>query len=68
MVIVHEVKELRIFMEFYEQDKRIKRTLIITTVPDERVYSTFLGRLEWLSDDRIVLISKDGESYTGAFG
>ncbi len=43
----HEVKELSIYMVFWDlYCNIIKQTHIVSTLPDERVYSRYLGKLE----------------------
>ena len=62
--IQHDVRELNIYMVFMDENKRINRQeLLITTTPDERVYSMYLGKLERSSENEVTLITLSGERY-----
>lgn len=60
----HEVEEVLIFMIFMDKKKNIiKEIKLVSTVPDEREYSRYLGKLKWVSDNEAVLIAKNGDEF-----
>ena len=62
--IIHEVNEVNIYMIFYGSGNEImKQIKIITTPPDEREYSQYLGQLECMSYNSVKLITKNGEIF-----
>lgn len=59
--IEHEIRELNIIMLItLSNGVAEKRETIIKTIPDERVYSQYLGKLVRLSNREVVLIDKSG--------
>lgn len=60
--VQHEIHTVNIFMIFFdEKNVVIKEELIISTVPDERSYGKYLGKLISISKDTVALIDKYGE-------
>lgn len=60
--IEHEIRELNIFMIILNKDNTvIRKELIISTIPDEWVYSRYLGKLIRISEDIVALIDKSQE-------
>jgi hypothetical protein len=41
--------------------------LLVSEIPDERVYSKYLGKLEWISSGTARLSTKNGESFTETY-
>lgn len=68
LVIFHDINELNIFIDFYIDNDLLKRSLIVSTIPDEWNYNKFLGKFEWLSKESVVLVTKEGEKYIEKFG
>jgi len=46
----------------------VNQTLLISTLPDERVYSVYLGKIEQISDNEVALIAKTGERFIQRLG
>lgn len=60
--IQHEIDSLNIIMIFLDEyNKPIKEELVVTTIPDERVYGQYLGKLVQVSEDSVALIDKSGK-------
>ena len=54
--VVHDLNEVSIFVVYMDLDKRIiKEDLIISTQPDERIYSKYLKGLEWIDSNTATL-------------
>ncbi len=63
--ILHEVDEVRIYMVFKDGDKIVEEVLLVEDIPDEWVYSKYLGKLEWVSENKAQLTTKNGDVYSG---
>ena len=62
--IKHDVKAVEIYMIIMDGNNQIlKKALLVSTVPDERVYGKYLGRLEIISENEVALITKDNERF-----
>lgn len=62
--LVHDIDSVQIYMQVYDEDSCIlKEKLLITTIPDERVYCKYLGNVVWISDNSVVLITKSGDKF-----
>lgn len=61
--LIHDVDDISIYMVFNPNMNSEIENLLIKTVPDEWIYNKFLGKLEWVSDTKAQLISKDGEIF-----
>ena len=49
-------------MLFMDKSKNVLgKSSLVKTIPDERVYSRYLGRLEVISEKEVALITKDEE-------
>lgn len=60
--IKHEISNVDILISFTDRDNQcIKEELIISAIPDERVYAQYLGKLERVSEDVVALIDKSGK-------
>ncbi len=56
----HEVFQLAIYLAVYDKQKQtIEKELVVTTLPDEWNYFSFLGDLKWTSKNEVALISKE---------
>lgn len=61
VVIEHDVSEARLFMRF--RDKKgavVKQNFLVSEKPDELIFYKHLGKLQWLDDSSVVLISRSG--------
>lgn len=62
--IKHDVKAVEIYMIIMDENNQLlKKALLVSTVPDERVYGKYLGRLESISENEVALITKDNERF-----
>ena len=61
--LVHDIDEISIYMVFNPNSNTMVEKLLLKTVPDEWIYSKYLGELEWVSDTKAQLITKEGEIY-----
>lgn len=60
--IKHEISNVDILISFTDRNNQcIKEELIISAIPDERVYAQYLGKLERVSEDVVALIDKSGK-------
>lgn len=62
--IKHKVNVVEIHMIIYSKDVEILDNVIVTCLPDERVYEKYLGEVGWESQNEAYLISKNGDKYT----
>ena len=63
--VLHEVESVNIYMVFKDSVKNVYiEKLLVSEIPDERVYSKYLGKLEWISSGTARLSTKNGESFT----
>lgn len=59
--ICHEIRELNIFVVILNKENEIlKKKKIISTIPDERVYDKYLGKLVRIPENIVALIDKSG--------
>lgn len=63
--VLHEVDKVNIYMVFTDEGKIIEEVLLVEDIPDEWVYSKYLGKLEWVSENKAQLTAKDGEIFYG---
>lgn len=62
--VLHEVENVNIYMVFKDAMGNIyKEKFLIADIPDERVYSKYLGKLEWISVGTARLSTKNGEYF-----
>lgn len=60
--IKHDIRNVDIFITFVNRDNEfIKEELVISAIPDERAYAQYLGKLNRISEDTVVLIDKSGK-------
>ena len=62
--IIHEISDVKICIEIKKDNVLIREKILLTTLPDERVYSIALGKIQWMSKNEVALITKDGKAYT----
>lgn len=66
--VLHEVESVNIYMVFKDSVKNVYiEKLLVSEIPDERVYSKYLGKLEWISSGTARLSTKNGESFTETY-
>lgn len=63
--VLHEVDKVSFYMVFKDEDKIIEEILLVEDIPDEWVYSKYLGKLEWVSENKAQLTTKSGDVYFG---
>lgn len=64
--IKHDIQAVEIYMLFMDKSKNVLgKSSLVKTIPDERVYSRYLGRLEVISEKEVALITKDEERIIG---
>ena len=64
--ISHDVDNVTLYMCFFNKNMELlEEILLLSTVPDEWAYASYLGNLKWVSDNSAVLITKKGESIVG---
>lgn len=57
--VLHEVESVNIYMVFKDSVKNVYiEKLLVSEIPDERVYSKYLGKLEWISSGTARLSTK----------
>ena len=61
--LVHDINDISIFMVFNNDECRVEK-LLLKALPDEWDYGKYLGKLEWVTDDKAQLIGKNGEVYS----
>ncbi len=62
--VLHEVENVRIYMVFNDYGKNeCSEKLLVEDIPDERVYSKYLGKLEWISAGTARLSTKEGSCF-----
>ena len=64
--VLHEVDYVSIFMVF-TTETLTKEVLLVRDIPDEWIYSKYLGKVEWKSKNVAKLIAKDGTVICGEF-
>ncbi len=66
--VLHEVESVSIYMVFKDSAKNeCKEKFLVADIPDERVYSKYLGKLEWISAGVARLSAKNGEYFIGTY-
>ena len=50
-----------VFRDFLQNVQKVE--FLVSELPDERAYSKYLGKLEWISDTTAKLTTKTGESF-----
>ena len=66
--VLHEVEGVNIYMVFEDSTKKIYiERLLVSEIPDERVYSKYLGKLEWISVGTARLSTKNGEAFVETY-
>lgn len=66
--ILHEVESVHLYLVFRNSHKNIQiEKLLVSDLPDERVYSKYLGKLEWISDESAKLSTKSGECFIATY-
>ena len=63
--VLHEVDKVSIYMVFKDEDKIVEEVLLVEDIPDEWAYSKYLGKLEWVSENKAQLTTKSGDVYSG---
>lgn len=62
MKVLHEVESVTISLAFEDAvQKTCKEKILVSDIPDERVYGKYLGKLEWMSVGTVRLTTKNGE-------
>ncbi len=62
--LVHDIYEISIFMVFNPDSDSKEEKLLLKALPDEWDYGKYLGKLEWITDNKAQLVGKDGEVYS----
>lgn len=66
--ISHEVEGVHLYWVFRDSLKNVqKEKLMISDLPDERVYNKYFGKLEWISDGTARLTAKSGEYFIATY-
>ena len=66
--VSHEVEHVTIYMAFKDSiANAYEERLLITDIPDERVYTKYLGKLEWLTEREAMLSTRSGEYFVETF-
>lgn len=66
--ISHEVEAVHLYWVFRDSLKNVQiEKLMISDLPDERVYNKYFGKLEWISDGTASLTAKSGEHYIATY-
>lgn len=66
--VLHEVESVNIYMVFMDSIKNVyKEKFLVADIPDERVYSKYLGKLEWISVGTARLSTKNGEYFVETY-
>ena len=62
--IIHELESVRLYVVFKDLLKNVqKEKFLVSALPDEFVYSQYLGKLEWISEEMVKLTTKSGEGF-----
>lgn len=62
--VLHEVESVNIYMVFKDSVRNVyKEKFLVSDIPDERAYSKYLGKLEWISVGTARLSTKNGEYF-----
>ena len=60
--VLHEVENVSIFMAIIDNKTKDKKEILaVQEKPDEWFYVQYLGKLEWISDDEVQLLSREGD-------
>ena len=66
--VLHEVENVSIYMVFKDSIKNVcEEKFLVEDIPDERVYSKYLGKLEWISVRTARLSTKNGEYFVETY-
>ncbi len=66
--VLHEVESVNIYLVFRDSIKNVYIEKFLTKdIPDERVYSKYLGKLEWISAGVARLSTKNGEYFVETY-
>jgi len=66
--VLHEVERVTISLVFKDStQKSCKEKILVSDIPDERVYSKYLGKLEWISVGKARLSTKNGEYFIASY-
>lgn len=66
--VLHEVESVSIYMVFKDSIKNVcEEKFLVEDIPDERVYSKYLGKLEWISVRTARLSTKNGEYFVETY-
>lgn len=66
--VLHEVESANIYLVFRDSVKNVnKEIFLVADIPDERAYSKYLGKLEWISVGTARLSTKNGEYFVETF-
>lgn len=66
--VIHEVESVNIYMVFKDSVKNIyKEKFLVSEIPDERAYSKFFGKLEWISVGVARLSTKNGQYFVETY-
>lgn len=62
--VLHDIENVSIYMVFKNSiKKKYEEKFLVADIPDERVYSRYLGKLEWISVGIARLSTKNGECF-----
>ena len=66
--VLHEVESVTIYLVFKDSTKKsYKEKILVSDIPDERIYSKYLGKLEWISVGTARLSTKSGEYFIATY-
>lgn len=66
--VLHEVESVTISLVFKDSIKKIyKEKILVSDIPDERIYNKYLGKLEWISVGTARLSTKNGECFVAIY-
>lgn len=66
--VLHEVEKVTICVVFKDSIKEsYKEIILVSDIPDERVYGKYLGKLEWISVSTVRLSAKSGEYFIATY-
>lgn len=60
--VEHEVEYVKVFIVFHNlEDDSKKEVLIVKELPHEFLYAQYLGKLKWVNENTVRLVTKDGQ-------
>ena len=66
--VLHDVERVTISLVFKDSaQKSYREKILVSDIPDERVYSKYLGKLEWISVGTARLSTKNGEYFIATY-